>query len=54
MAKPLDHILMVNQPFVYVANTLRLDDYIIGGWGRYDNYISDHRPVGVSISFDNY
>ncbi len=50
----LDHILMANQPFVYVANTLRLDDYIIGGWGRYDNYISDHRPVGVSISFDNY
>tara|TARA_Y100000746_G_C15441815_1_gene423218 strand:+ start:584 stop:1471 length:888 start_codon:yes stop_codon:yes gene_type:complete len=50
----LDHILMVNQPSVYIANTLRLEDYIIGGWGRYDNDISDHRPVGVSISVDNY
>ena len=49
----LDHILMVNQPTIFTAVTLRLDDYIIGGWGKYNNYISDHRPVGVSILFDN-
>ena len=49
----LDHILMVNQSNTFSAITLRLDDYIIGGWGKYDNYISDHRPVGVSIFFDN-
>ena len=49
----LDHILMVNQSNIFDAVTLRLDDYIIGGWGKYNNYISDHRPVGVSILFDN-
>ena len=49
----LDHILMANQSNVFSAITLRLDDYIIGGWGKYDNSISDHRPVGVSIFFDN-
>lgn len=49
----LDHILMANQSNIFTAITLRLDDYIIGGWGKYDNYISDHRPVGVSIFFDN-
>ncbi len=50
----LDHILMVNQPEIFTAVTLRLDDYIIGGWGKYDNNISDHRPVGISIFFNNY
>ena len=49
----LDHILMANQSNIFTATTLRLDDYIIGGWGKYDNYISDHRPVGISIFFDN-
>ena len=48
----LDHILMANQSNIFTATTLRLDDYIIGGWGKYDNYISDHRPVGVSILFN--
>ena len=47
----LDHILMFNEPNIFQAVTLRLDDYIIGGWGKYNNYISDHRPVGVSILF---
>jgi len=49
----LDHILIANQSSIFTATTLRLDDYIIGGWGKYDNHISDHRPVGVSIFFDN-
>ena len=49
----LDHILIFNEPNIFQAVTLKLDDYIIGGWGKYDNYISDHRPVGVSILFDN-
>ena len=49
----LDHILIANQSQIFTAVTLRLDDYIIGGWGKYNNYISDHRPVGVSILFDN-
>jgi len=50
----LDHILMANQSETFTAVTLRLDDYIIGGWGKYDNNISDHRPVGVSILLNNY
>ena len=48
----LDHILLYNKPYSTSTQTLRLDDYIIGGWGKYDNYISDHRPVGISISID--
>ena len=48
----LDHILLYNNPYSTSTQTLRLDDYIIGGWGKYDNYISDHRPVGISISID--
>jgi len=46
----LDHILLYNNSYSTSTQTLRLDDYIIGGWGKYDNYISDHRPVGISIS----
>ena len=48
----LDHILLYNSSYSTSTQTLRLDDYIIGGWRKYDNYISDHRPVGISISVD--
>jgi len=50
----LDHILIYNQysEFNFNIQTLRLDDYLIGGWGKYKNYISDHRPVGINILFD--
>ena len=48
----LDHILLYNNPYSTSTQTLRLDDYIIGGWGKYDNYVSDHRPVGINISVD--
>ena len=48
----LDHILLYNNLYSTSTQTLRLDDYIIGGWSKYDNYISDHRPVGISISVD--
>jgi len=47
----LDHLLFFNYPIVdsLNTNTLLLDNYMIGGWDKYDNYVSDHRPVGVSI-----
>jgi len=47
----LDHILVSNEvlDFNIETNTLKLDDYMIGGWQKYDNYISDHRPVGISL-----
>jgi len=50
----LDHILVTNEilNFNISTNTIRLDNYMIGGWDKYDNYISDHRPVGINISFD--
>jgi len=47
----LDHILVTNEilDFDIFTNTIKLDDYMIGGWNKYDNYISDHRPVGISL-----
>ena len=47
----LDHILVTNEilDFDISTITIKLDDYIIGGWNKYDNYISDHRPVGISL-----
>jgi len=50
----LDHILVYNQYYQSHLNTqtLKLDNYLIGGWDKYDNYISDHRPVGINITFD--
>ena len=29
--------------------TIKLDDYLIGGWGTYDQHVSDHRPVGIIL-----
>jgi endonuclease/exonuclease/phosphatase family metal-dependent hydrolase len=48
----LDHILITNEIFGVEPSsitTLRLDDSIIGGWSKYDDYISDHRPVGIKL-----
>ena len=47
----LDHILVTNEvlDFDIFTNTIKLDNYMIGGWNKYDNYISDHRPVGTSL-----
>ena len=47
----LDHILITNEllhPNLEVQ-TLKLEHYIAGGWGAYHTYISDHRPVGISL-----
>lgn len=47
----LDHILISNEVFGYQLNveTIKLDNYMVGGWGRYDSYVSDHRPVGINL-----
>ena len=47
----LDHILVTNELFTDTINTftIKLDDYIIGGFQKYDNHISDHRPVGINL-----
>lgn len=49
----LDHILITNELFEghdsIVVKTIKVDDYINGGWNEYDQSISDHRPVAMKI-----
>ena len=47
----LDHILITNEilDFDISTNTIKLENYMIGGWGKYESDISDHRPVGISL-----
>mgnify|MGYP001215660324 CR=1 FL=1 len=49
----LDHILITNELFdefnTSEVQTIKLDQYISGGWGQYDQNISDHRPVFMKI-----
>ena len=39
----IDHILVTNELFNYFTNsnvsTIRVDDYLVGGWSTYDNII---------------
>ena len=52
----LDHILITNELFHGLdsigVNTIKIDEYINGGWAEYDQNISDHRPVGIKIHFN--
>ncbi len=47
----LDHILITNELFdnVISTNTIMIDHSLNGGFLTYDNYISDHRPVGIKL-----
>ena len=51
----LDHILITDELFDEFENpnskieTLKLDNYL-NGWNEYDTYLSDHRPVMISLS----
>ena len=53
----LDHILITNELFDEFDNegssvqTIRLEEYFDNGWTEYENYISDHRPVGLQLKF---
>tara|TARA_B100001971_G_C18100252_1_gene488424 strand:- start:282 stop:950 length:669 start_codon:yes stop_codon:yes gene_type:complete len=51
----LDHILITNELFDELDNsdiqTIKIDEYLEGGWNEYDQYISDHRPVGIKFYF---
>jgi SAM-dependent MidA family methyltransferase len=52
-----DHILITNELFDAFENegssiqTIRLEEYFDNGWTEYENYISDHRPVGLRLKF---
>ena len=45
----LDHILISNELFnsELSINTIRIEDQMRNGWDDYENFISDHRPVGI-------
>jgi len=51
----LDHILITNELFNEFNNdgaviqTIKIDEYITGGWLEYDENISDHRPVALKL-----
>ena len=51
----LDHILITNELFDELDNsdiqTIKIDEYIDGGWSEYDQNISDHRPVALKLDF---
>ena len=50
----LDHILITNELFDELGNsdvqTIKLDQYLNGGWNEYDSNISDHRPVFMKLA----
>jgi len=51
----LDHILITNELFPEFENsnsdiqTLKIDQYLAGGWFDYDTNITDHRPVALKL-----
>ncbi len=51
----LDHILITNELFNEFENdssviqTIKLEEYITGGWWEYEENISDHRPVAIKL-----
>ena len=51
----LDHILITDELFNGLINTevqtIKIDEYLDGGWNEYDQNISDHRPVAIKFSF---
>ena len=51
----LDHILITDELFSGQNNssvqTIKIDEYLDGGWNEYDQNISDHRPVAIKFSF---
>lgn len=54
----LDHILITNELFYDFENTssdvqtIKIDEYLSGGWSEYDTNISDHRPVAIKLFID--
>ena len=52
----LDHILITDELFDGLNNsevqTIKIDEYLDGGWNEYDQNISDHRPVAIKFNFN--
>ncbi len=51
----LDHVLLNNELFDEFENdssviqTIKIDEYLSGGWWEYEQYVSDHRPVAIKL-----
>ncbi len=47
----IDHILITNELFTahLETNTVLYDTYLDGRWTEYEQHISDHRPVAISL-----
>jgi len=54
----LDHILITNELFDEyedensVVQTIKIDDFMPGGWDEYEEFVSDHRPVAFKFESD--
>jgi hypothetical protein len=54
----LDHILVSNELFEEInhpdaeVSTIKIDEFLPGGWQEYYSNISDHRPVAQRFVFD--
>lgn len=52
----IDHILITNELFEDFAlpnstcQTIKVDEFMSGGFSSYDKYVSDHRPVGIKLA----
>lgn len=55
----LDHILISNELFDEFAQndsnteTIKIDDYLTGGWDEYNQNVTDHRPVALKLLMDS-
>lgn len=55
----LDHILITNELFdefqlpSATIETIKIDNYLSGGFSEYDENVSDHRPVALKLTIDS-
>ena len=55
----LDHILITNELFddfendSSIISTIKIDEYLTGGWWEYEENISDHRPVALKLDMNS-
>ena len=54
----IDHMLITNELFDDLARTgsviqtIKVEEYLAGGWPEYDENVSDHRPLGLKLALD--
>ena len=54
----IDHILISNELFDdlertgSVVQTIKVEEYLTGGWTEYDANVSDHRPLALKLALD--